>query len=102
RAAGSTRPAAQRATRNAAQRSVFASFHSVGMNRSVEKGNVFGATHSVRNVSTNILEAFLRNVGFRWQGCFSTERSIPNGMAQALRIENCGGQVPLGQGVQSQ
>jgi hypothetical protein len=51
------------------------------MNRSVEKGNGFGATHSVRNVPKNISETFLRNVGVWWQGRFSTERSIPNGMA---------------------
>jgi hypothetical protein len=45
-------------------------FHSVRMNRSVEKGNVLGATHSVRNVPTNILEPFLRNVGFGGRDAF--------------------------------
>jgi hypothetical protein len=45
-------------------------FYSVGMNRSVEKGNALGATHSVRNVSKNILEAFLRNAGFGGRDAF--------------------------------
>jgi hypothetical protein len=54
-------------------------------------GNVSGATHSVRNVPTNISETFLRNVGFGGRDAFLpsvpslTQYGLPGNRKQLIK-----------------
>jgi hypothetical protein len=62
-------------------------FHSVRNESLGRNGQCPCATHSVRNVSTNILEAFLRNAGFGGRDAFLP--SVPSLTGWRWRVENC-------------